>query len=119
MNCALIFEPRPRIGLFRCLRLGFGHCYLFLRAEQGWEKIDPFNIDQPICRTPALDGRLLAAGMAASGAAVVLYQDRIPASPPSLRLRPFTCVELCKQLLGRKAALVLTPWDLFQSALRS
>jgi hypothetical protein len=100
----------------RPLRPGFRHCFAAIRDEAGWTVLD------------SLSGRLLVARLAApgdfdlpgvwrrAGFAVLGPFTPGPARrrwlPP---LAPFTCVGLCRALLGAGAPFALTPHGLFRA----
>ncbi|MBR0672858.1 hypothetical protein [Neoroseomonas soli] len=99
----------------RPLRRGFRHCFAALRDEAGWTVVEPLSGRLLVARlgVPAsydLPGFYLRAGLAVLGpfAPGPVRARRLPA------LVPFTCVGLCRAVLGAGAPFALTPWGLFR-----
>ena len=99
----------------RPLRRGFRHCFAALRDEAGWTVAEPLSGRLVVMRlaVPAafdLPGFYVRAGLAVVG----------PFEPGPVRARwlpvllPFTCVGLCRAVLGGGAPFALTPWGLFR-----
>jgi hypothetical protein len=99
----------------RPLRAGFRHCFAALRDAAGWTVVEPLSGRLLVLRVPVdhaydLPGFYRRAGLTvvgpfAPGPARAL---RLPA------LLPFTCVGLCRALLGAGAPFALTPFGLFR-----
>jgi hypothetical protein len=115
---------RPWIGFgggadqpwLRSLRPGFRHCFAAIRDEAGWTVLDPLAGRLLVARLPApgdfdLPGVWRRAGFAVLGP--------FTPGPPRRRwlppLAPFTCVGLCRALLGAGAPFALTPHGLFRA----
>nr|WP_282571911.1 hypothetical protein [Roseomonas acroporae] len=100
----------------RPLRPGFRHCFAALRDAEGWTVLDPLSGRLLVARLPVpvgfdLPGFYRRAGMAVLGP----YrpgQARPRRLPPLL---PFSCVSLCRSLLGAEAPFAVTPWGLFRA----
>ncbi len=99
----------------RILRRGFRHCFVALRDSDGWTVVEPLTGRLLVARLPVppdydLPGFYARAGMAVLG----------PFAPGPVRARrlpplaPFTCVALCRAILGADAPFALTPWGLFR-----
>jgi len=99
----------------RLLSPGFRHCFAALRDEAGWTVVEPLSGRLLVGRLmvpstydlPAFYRRagLLVLGPFVPGA---VYARRLPP------LAPFTCVALCRAVLGAGAPFALTPRGLFR-----
>lgn len=103
----------------RPLRRGFRHCFAALRDEAGWTVVEPLTGRLLVARLAVsaefdLPGFYARAGLAVLG----------PFAPGAVRagplpaLLPFTCVGLCRAVLGAGAPFALTPWGLFRRLAR-
>lgn len=99
----------------RALRRGFRHCFAAVRGEDGWIVLDPLShrlvvarLDLPVeFDLPRLYAR---AGLVPLGPFVAA-----PPRPLWLpTLTPYSCVVLCRQLLGAGAPFAVTPHGLFR-----
>ena len=107
------FQARVRSVGLTWLKGGFRHCFALQRTDRGWVLCDPLGCGLLLRSTPDLPPRSLMASLAAVGTSVVAVAPR--SAPSRLPwLRPFTCVEVCKRLLGHRAARVVTPHQLFR-----
>jgi len=99
----------------RALRPGFRHCFAALADDTGWTVLEPLSGRLMVSRlvVPAdfdLPGFYRRAGLAVVG----------PFRPGTTRRRtlpdlsPFTCVALCRALLGDGAPFALTPYALYR-----
>jgi hypothetical protein len=99
----------------RLLRPGFRHCFAALRDAGGWTVLDP------------LSGRLVVARLALSPgfdlpgfyerAGLVVLGPFLPGPPCASFLpgfTPFSCVALCRALMGATAPFAITPYGLFR-----
>ncbi|WP_342451478.1 hypothetical protein [Roseomonas nitratireducens] len=102
------------------LAKGFRHCFAALRDEAGWTVVEP------------LSGRLLALRVNAPAeydlprlyrrAGLAVLGPFAPAPARATRLPPlfpFTCVAVCRALLGPGAPFALTPRGLFRALQRN
>ena len=98
----------------RLLRPGFRHCFAVLADAAGWTVLDPLSGRLVVARLdiPAafdLPGFYRRAGFVVAGP--------FAPAPPRWRLlpplAPFTCVALCRAVLGAGAPFAVTPWGLF------
>ena len=109
---ALIFVDQTECRWLRGLKRGFRHCFTALPCKGGWLVCDPLKnrIELALVQLPpSLD---LPAVYAAQGHRVLLGRLRVMPARPRV-LAPLTCVEIAKRLVGVRAPLVLTPWQLF------
>ena len=100
----------------RPLRRGFRHCFAALADEAGWTVLEPLSGRLMVARLPVqagfdLPGFYRRAGLAVLGPFVAAAPRRrwLPS------LSPFTCVGLCRALLGPGAPFALTPYGLFRA----
>jgi hypothetical protein len=99
----------------RPLRRGFRHCFAALGDDAGWTVLEPLSGRLLVARLPVpgtfdLPGFYRRAGLAVLG-------PFVPAEAAGRRLpnlSPFTCVTLCRALLGPGAPFALTPYGLFR-----
>ena len=100
----------------RPLRRGFRHCFAALRDDSGWTVLDPLTGRLVVARpeVPAgfdLPGFYRRAGLVVLG----------PFRPGGARRRwlpplsPFSCVALCRAVLGAGAPFALTPHGLYRA----
>ncbi|MEO3472929.1 hypothetical protein AAFN86_13755 [Roseomonas sp. CAU 1739] len=99
----------------RPLRRGFRHCFAALRDEAGWTVLEPLSGRLVVARlsVPAdydLPGFYRRAGLAVVGP----FAPGPPRAGWLPSLLPFTCVALCRAVLGAGAPPALTPWGLFR-----
>lgn len=104
----------------RPLRRGFRHCFAALRDEAGWTVLEPLSGRLLVARlaVPAgfdLPGFYRRAGLAVVGP-FVPGPVRARWLPPLL---PFTCVGLCRAVLGAGAPFAFTPFGLFRRLARN
>jgi hypothetical protein len=111
------FQARVRTSNLGWLKSGFRHCFAYQRTDSGWVLCDPLGCGLLLRSAPALSAHLLLTSMAALGASVVVVAQ-LPAPTPISSIRPTTCVEICKRLVGRSATFVLTPHQLFRHLLK-
>lgn len=111
------FQGRVQSAGLAWLKAGFRHCFAYRMTEQGWVLCDPLASGLLLRTAPALPSRALMTSLAALGASVVAVTNHAPA-PRLPWLRPVTCVEICKRLLGRRAAWVITPHQFYRDLLR-
>jgi hypothetical protein len=100
----------------RLLRPRFRHCFAALGDEAGWTVIEPLSGRLMVARLPVaaafdLPGFYRRAGLAVLGP----FQAADPAGRWLPPLLPFTCVALCRALLGPGAPFALTPFGLFRA----
>lgn len=100
----------------RPLRRGFRHCFAALGDEAGWTVLEPLSGRLLVARLPVPAGFDLPGFYRRAGLAVI--GPFAPAAPQPRRmpnLSPFTCVGLCRALLGPEAPFALTPYGLFRA----
>jgi hypothetical protein len=112
----LAFGGEADQAWLRPLRRGFRHCFAALVDEDGWTVLEPLSGRLLVARLPVpagfdLPGFYRRAGLAVLGPFVPA--DAAPRRLPDLS--PFTCVALCRALLGPGAPFALTPHGLFRA----
>ena len=111
----LVFGGRADQPWLRLLRPGFRHCFAALEDAGGWTVVDPLSGRLLICRLDLPDGFDLPGFYRRAGLAVI--GPFLP-GPPRRQLvpalLPFSCVAVCRALLGAGAPFALTPWGLFR-----
>lgn len=98
------------------LRPGFRHCFAAIGDAAGWTVLEPLSGRLLVARLPVegsfdLPGFYRRAGLRVLG-------PFTPGEPQPQRLpslAPFTCVALCRALLGQGAPVAWTPFQLFRA----
>lgn len=116
----IVFSGRADHPWQRLLRPGFRHCFAALEDARGWTVLDP------------LTGRLLAVRLEVpAGFDLPGFYRRaglLPVGPfplqeaelgRGLRGAPFSCVAVCRAVLGPHAPFAMTPHGLFQALTES
>ncbi|WP_192912398.1 hypothetical protein [Paracraurococcus ruber] len=111
----IVFGGQADQPWLRLLRPGFRHCFAVLQDAAGWTVLDPLSGRLVVARleVPAqfdLPGFYRRAGLAVTGP-FVPGNPRGSWLPPVM---PFSCVALCRAVLGSGAPFALTPWGLFR-----
>ncbi len=105
------FVDRSEISWLRWLKRGFRHCYVIVRTGDFWVLFDPLS-HQTVIHAFAVDPRMDVVGwLKGHGHRVVVTHVR--AAPRRVApIRPHTCVEAVKRVLGIQAWWIVTPWHL-------
>ena len=115
----IVFGGGADLPWLRPLRSGFRHCFAALEDAAGWTVLDPLSGRLVVARLdlpPGFDlpGFYRRAGLRVLG----------PFSPGGPRRRllpplaPFSCVSLCRAVLGAGAPFAVTPFGLFRALAR-
>ncbi len=108
----IVFSGATDLRWLRVLKPGFRHCYAVLESAGGWLLVDPASHQTRIEYLGPMSLRRMLEGLQTAETTVVCCRRR--AAPMRLApIRPFTCVEAVKRLIGIHAPRVLTPWQLF------
>jgi hypothetical protein len=108
-----VFSGHADLWWLRLLRPGFRHCFVALEGADGWVVIDPLSHRTCVARIPMGAEFDLADWYRRSGMTVV--ETHVTATSERVApLRPYSCVESVKRILGIRAGWVLTPWQLFR-----
>ncbi len=98
------------------LRRGFRHCFAALADEAGWTVLEPLSGRLLVARLPVpagfdLPGFYRRAGLSVLGP----FAPGLPRARKLPAFAPFTCVALCRALLGPDAPFAVTPYGLFRA----
>ncbi|MDO9708697.1 hypothetical protein [Paracraurococcus lichenis] len=112
----IVFGGEADQPWLRLLRPGFRHCFAAIADARGWTVLDPLSGRLVVVRLEVppqfdLPGFYRRAGFSVTG-------PFVPGAPrwrPLPPLSPFTCVALCRAVLGAGAPFALTPWGLFRA----
>lgn len=113
VRALVVFADDSQLKRLRYLRRGFRHCFVAVRGEGGWVICDPLSNQTALGIVDGLTSGELAAWYRQHGLIVIETAVRSPPSRPA-SIRPFTCVEAVKRILGVQAPWVLTPWQLYR-----
>lgn len=115
----IVFGGRVDQGWLHALAPGFRHCFAAIEDDAGWMVIDPLSRRLVVARLdvpatfdlPRFYARagLVPLGPFAPGPA---RRTRLP------RIAPYSCVALCREILGAAAPFALTPRGLFRGLRR-
>jgi hypothetical protein len=112
-RAVVIFVGCTRIWWLRWLRRGYRHCLVAVETDGGWVLYDP------LCHYTEINviGNGSAEGIIdryrTAGCTAVLAKRRVP--PRRLApVRPYTCVEAVKRILGLREPLIFTPYQLYR-----
>lgn len=110
----LVFSGRTDHPLLKLLRPGFRHCLALVdHGGDAWTLVDPMASTVTVVPIPNTTGDSPPDWYRAHGHVVLNAGHPIPAS----RIAPigiFSCVEMCKRLLGIRARHILTPYQLYR-----
>lgn len=109
----LVFCHETEIAWLRWLKPGFRHVFVALPVAGGWITLDPLSTRLEVAFHPLPADTDLAAWFRARGHCV-LAVPVLPPLPAQAMLAPFTCVTVAKRVLGVRAPLVQTPWQLYR-----
>ena len=114
----VVFEDRDDARLLRLLRPGFRHCFCLTGAGRRWTLCDPIKSHLALAAVDGADVHELAGHLTAGGRRVLRGPVAADAAVAWPGVRPITCVEIVKRLLGVRAAGVVTPRQLHRYLLR-
>ncbi|MBJ7414764.1 MAG: hypothetical protein JHC88_04745 [Niveispirillum sp.] len=109
----LVFCHETEIAWLRGLKPGFRHVFVALPAPGGWITIDPLSTLLEVEYHPLPPDTDLAAWFRMRGHHV-LESPLHPPLPTQWPFTPLTCVSVAKRILGIRAPLILTPWQLYR-----
>lgn len=104
----------------RLLRPGFRHCFAAVEDAQGWTVVEPLSGRLLVARPVLMPGFDLPGFYRRAG--LVVLGPFAPGAPhcgwlPALS--PYSCVAVCRALLGRGAPFAVTPRGLFRALEKS
>ncbi|MBT3360627.1 MAG: hypothetical protein HN403_13465 [Rhodospirillales bacterium] len=107
------FSGQADLPWLRLLKPGFRHCLVAVDFAGYWIVVNPLSnrMDMAVCNT--MTAEQLANFYQSKGLRVVHTRTLDPGRKP-VSWRPFTCVEVVLRILGLRAPLILTPWQLFR-----
>jgi hypothetical protein len=97
------------------LKPGFRHCFAAIEEADGWTVVDPLSGRLLVTRLDVPGGFDLPGFYRRAGLSVV--GPLLPGPPRRSLLpwlSPFSCVSVCRALLGAGAPFALTPFGLFR-----
>jgi hypothetical protein len=109
----VIFSGDTSLSCLKILRPGFRHCFVAVCRNDHWIICDPLchRIDLLVINRNTTSD--LGNWYRHHGLRVI--ETRVRAAPLRVApLRPFTCVEAVKRVLGIHARSVNTPWQLYR-----
>ena len=115
----VVFEHREARGVLRLLRPGFRHCFCLVSRESGWMLCDPLKQSIHLAWLPDLGAERLLQHFSRNGRTALLGTAPEPAPALRIRLRPLTCVEVVKRILGLAELPAATPWQLHEALRRT
>lgn len=113
----VVFEDRAAAAGFRWLRAGFRHCFCLLRRPVGWIVCDPLKSRTHLDVIMPYDEHDLLLNYSQKKL-TALVGHCLDAHPKIEFLRPLTCVEIVKRVVGLRAPMVWTPYQLFRALCR-
>lgn len=106
----IVFSGRADHAWLRLLSPGFRHCFAALRDAGGWTVLDPLTGRLVVARLPVPPGHDMPRFWRRAGLRVLGPFAPAPPGPGSrLLLSPFSCVALCRAVLGPEAPRAWTP----------
>lgn len=111
----IVFGGRADQCWLRALHPGFRHCFAAIEDERGWTVLDPLSRRLLVARLTLPTGFDLPRFYARAGLVPLGPFDPQVAQRSWLPLvTPYSCVTLCRQILGAGAPFALTPHGLFR-----
>ena len=115
----IVFGGGAELPWLRPLRRGFRHCFAALEDAAGWTVLDPLSGRLVVARLDLPAGFDLPGFYGRAGLTVLgpfqPGEARRTLLPP---LMPFSCVALCRAVLGSVAPFAVTPFGLFRALTR-
>lgn len=113
----VVFVGDTELKCLRWLRAGFRHCFVVVRSGGHWVACDPLCHRTLLVVLPPVPRADLMRLYRRRGYHVLATTTMIPPRVVA-PVRPFTCVEAVKRILGLRAPWVFTPWQLYCHLLR-
>jgi|APTNR8051073442_1049403.scaffolds.fasta_scaffold04486_9 hypothetical protein len=109
----VVFTTETGIRWLRWLRKGFRHCFVLIQdQEDAWIVYDPLCNISVLSVLHNISEQQITSWYRECGLHVA--RTFIRHNPPStFLLRPFTCVEAVKRVLGLHDRWIITPWQLY------
>lgn len=113
LHALVVFADDASLLWLRLLRPGFRHCFVAVARSDAWIICNSLSHYTDLDVARGLTIVQLAAWYRRAGFLVVETTTRVPPRRCA-PVRPFTCVESVKRILGLHAPWVLTPWQLYR-----
>ena len=111
-DALVVFSGESSLKWLRLLRPGFRHCFVLVRRQDCWIIYDPLSHRTDLAVLVGPSSGELAEWYRLKGLQVL--ETTVRRAPlRSAPLRPFTCVEAVKRVLGIHAPWITTPWQLY------
>lgn len=110
----VIFSGQSDLRILRLLKPGFRHCCLMIEVDQNWVFYNPMSHVTTMRIYSGLSLDEIVSWFHYCGHIVVCCRVSSPRNI-DVSVRPYTCVEAVKRMLGITAPRVVTPWQLFCS----
>ena len=114
----VVFSGQTDLAWLKVLRQGYRHCFVAVESGPGdggklapWVIYNPLSHCTEIAVLAGLDAKGVAGFYRGTGCRVIQTHVLAPVLRP-VPLRPYTCVEAVKRVLGLRAPWVFTPWQL-------
>ncbi|MFO1046734.1 MAG: hypothetical protein U1E52_02365 [Geminicoccaceae bacterium] len=117
LRALVVFEHRAAALPWRLLRPGFRHCYCMIGDRLDWMLCDPLTNRIGLMSVQGLSEAELIRVLAGQGGTVLRGGLCSTLSSHPLRIRPVSCVEIVKRVLGLDLPRVLTPFQLYRALL--
>lgn len=111
-RAVVVFSGETDLVKLKALKPGFRHCCALVEAGRFWIFYNPTSCLTEVRVYDQLRLADIAGWFLAHGQTVVCCRVR-PALAMPVPVRPYTCVEAVKRVLGVRAPWSLTPWQLF------
>jgi len=116
----IVFGGRADQAWLRVLHPGFRHCFAAIEDDAGWMVLDPLSRRLLVARLDVPPGFDLPRFYARAGLVPLGPFAPGPARRTLLpHVMPYSCVALCRALLGAAAPFALTPRGLFRGLMRN
>jgi hypothetical protein len=109
----VVFAHETRLAKLRWLKHGFRHCFVAIAQAGDWIIYDPLSSHSILTVLRGVEAEQLVSWYRRLGLTVIATRQRVPPHRPA-PVRPYTCVEAVKRVLGLHAPWVLTPWQLYR-----
>ena len=114
------FGGRADRGWLRLLRPGFRHCFAAIEDAQGWTVVEPLSGRLLVSRPVLVPGFDLPAFYRRAGLRLVgPFRPGAPHAGLLPAFAPYSCVAVCRAVLGQGAPFAITPRGLFLALSKS
>lgn len=114
ITALVMFSDSTSLWGLRFLKRGFRHCFVALSVNDGWIVYEPLLSRTEITVIPNMTAEQVRKGFESMGCSVCYTSiSSCQKYKRKFRLRPFSCVEATKRVLGIQRSL-WTPYQLYQ-----